>query len=48
MRKIYLMTQICQTLGFIKGFLWLRSMSAEGLHALLRLPPSVEQSSEFV
>ena len=47
-RKIHLFTEICQTLGFIKGFLWLRSMSASDLHSLVRSPSSTEHSSDHV
>jgi hypothetical protein len=45
-RKAYLFNQICQTLGFVKTFLWVRTMSAIDLHCLIRLPPSAEDISE--
>jgi hypothetical protein len=47
-RKIYLYDQICQSIGFIKAFFWVRTMSAIDLHYLIRLPPSVENPSERV
>ena len=34
-RKIHLFTQICERLGFIRGFLWLRTMSTSDLRCLV-------------
>jgi hypothetical protein len=47
-RKAYLFNQICQTLGFVKAFLWVRTMSAIDLHCLIRLPPSDEDTSKRI
>jgi hypothetical protein len=47
-RQIYLAAQICRRLGTVKGFLWLRAMSADDLHSLIRLPPSAEESHASV
>jgi hypothetical protein len=47
-RKNYLYDQICQRIGFIKAFFWVRTMSAIDLHCLIRLPTSIENPSERV
>ncbi|UJR19878.1 hypothetical protein I4U23_023011 [Adineta vaga] len=46
-RKTYILDEICEKLGFVKGFLWVRTMSAIDLHCIVRLPPPlpyIEQS----
>jgi hypothetical protein len=47
-RKIYIFDQISQKIGFIKAFLWVRTMSAIDLHSLVRLPPPDERDSEHL
>ncbi|CAF1467249.1 unnamed protein product [Adineta ricciae] len=39
-RKSYVIDQICKAFGFIKTFLWVRTVTANDLHCLVRLPPS--------
>jgi hypothetical protein len=47
-RKSYIVDKICENFGFIKTFLWIRTMSAIDLHALVRLTPSIQHSSEHI
>ncbi|CAF0952074.1 unnamed protein product [Adineta ricciae] len=47
-RKIHIVNQLYERLGFLKAFLWLRTMSAIDLHCIVRLPPPLEESSSHM
>ena len=45
-RKIDVFDQICRKIGFIKAFLWVRTMSAIDLHGIVRLHPAHQHPSQ--